>query len=228
MAEITLVAETGRTTGSRSARRLRADGRIPGVVYGPGVDPIAVSVSARELRGALTTDAGLNAVLSLKVGGERYLTMARELQRHPVRGSVTHVDFQVVDPNREVTAEVQITLVGEALEVTRGDGVVEQQLFSLTVRARPADIPTHLEVDISELVIGAAVRVSDIALPATVTTDVDPEAVVAAGQPPRVQAAEEAPAEGEEAAGEEAAGGEEGAAPAEAPAAGGDESGGES
>ncbi|HUI02532.1 MAG TPA: 50S ribosomal protein L25 [Acidimicrobiales bacterium] len=228
MAEITLVADTGRLSGTRPARRLRHEGRVPAVVYGRGVGPIAVSVSARELRAALSTDAGLNAVLSLQVDGQQFLTMARELQRHPVRGTLTHVDFQVVDPNREVTADVQITLVGEAIEVIRGDGVLEQQLFSLPVRARPADIPTHLEVDVSELTIGAAVRVSDIALPATVTTDVDPEAVVAAGQPPRVQAAEEAPAEGEEAAGEEAAGGEEGAAPAEAPAAGGDESGGES
>jgi len=227
MAEITLVAEAGRPSGTRPARRLRHEGRVPAVVYGPGVAPIPVSVSARDLRAALSTDAGLNAVLSLRVEGQQFLTMARELQRHPVRGSVTHVDFQVVDPNREVTADVQITLVGEAIEVTRGDGVIEQQMFALTVRARPADIPTHFEVDISELVIGSAVRVSDITLPAGVTIDVDPESIVVAGQPPRVQAVEEAPAEGEEAEGEAAAG-EEGAPAAEASAGGGDESGGES
>ena len=227
MAEITLVAEAGRPSGTRPARRLRHEGRAPAVVYGPGVAPIPVSVSARDLRAALSTDAGLNAVLSLRVEGQQFLTMARELQRHPVRGSVTHVDFQVVDPNREVTADVQITLVGEAIEVTRGDGVIEQQMFALTVRARPADIPTHFEVDISELVIGSAVRVSDITLPAGVTIDVDPESIVVAGQPPRVQAVEEAPAEGEEAEGEAAAG-EEGAPAAEASAGGGDESGGES
>jgi large subunit ribosomal protein L25 len=228
MAETTLLAESGRTTGSRPARRLRTDGRIPGVVYGPGVDPIAVSVAARDLRGALSTDAGLNAVLSLHLDGKEYLTMARELQRHPVRGSVTHVDFQIVDPDREVSAEVPITLVGEAIEVQRGDGVLEQQMFALTVRARPADIPTHLEVDISELVIGAAVRVSDLTLPAAVTTDVDAEAIIAAGQPPRVQV-EETPegeaAEGEAAEGEAAA---EGGAPADAQASSGGESGGES
>jgi large subunit ribosomal protein L25 len=229
MAETTLLAESGRTTGSPAARRLRSDGRIPGVVYGPGVDPISVSVAARDLRGALSTEAGLNAVLSLHVDGQEYLTMARELQRHPVRGSVTHVDFQVVDPDREVSAEVPITLVGEAIEVQRGDGVLEQQMFSLTVRARPADIPTHLEVDISELVIGAAVRVSDLTLPATVTTDVDVESIIAAGQPPRVQV-EEVPegeaAEGEGAEGEAAEA--EGGATAEAPPSSGDGSGGES
>jgi large subunit ribosomal protein L25 len=225
MAELTLVAEAGRPTGSSAARRLRHDGRIPGVVYGPGVDPIALSVSARDLRTVLSTDAGLNAVVTLRVDGKRFLTMARELQRHPVRGSVTHVDFQVVDPNREVSADVPITLTGEALELHRADGVLEQQLFALTIKARPADIPSSLEVDITDLVIGAAVRVSDIALPADVVTEVDPEAIVAAGQPPRVQAAEGEAAEGEAAEGEGGAG--EGGA-AEASAEGGSESGGES
>jgi len=190
MAELTLVAEGGRPAGSRPARRLRHDGRIPGVVYGPGVEPIPVSVAARDLRTVLSTDAGLNAVLTLRVDGQPYLTMARELQRHPVRGSVTHVDFQVVDPDREVSAEVPITLTGEAVELSRADGVLEQQMFALTIKARPADIPSHLEVDISGLVIGSAVRVADIALPAAVVTEVDPESIVAAGQPPRVQAAE--------------------------------------
>ena len=138
--------------------------------------------------------------------------MARELQRHPVRGSVTHVDFQVVDPNREVTAEVTITLTGEALELHRADGVLEQQMFSLTIKSRPADIPAHLEVDITDLVIGSAVRVSDIALPANVITEVDPESIVAAGQAPRVQAVEEGEGVEGEAAEGEAAEGEAGAA----------------
>jgi large subunit ribosomal protein L25 len=187
-----------------------------------------VSVAARDLRGALSTDAGLNAVLSLQVDGKKYLTMARELQRHPVRGSVTHVDFQVVDPDREVSAEVPITLVGEAIEVQRGDGVLEQQMFALTVRARPADIPAHLEVDISGLVIGAAVRVSDLTLPAAVTTEVDLESIIAAGQPPRVQVEEVPEGEGAEGEGAEGEAAAEGGASADAQASAGGESGGES
>ncbi|HTZ10716.1 MAG TPA: 50S ribosomal protein L25 [Acidimicrobiales bacterium] len=207
MADLTLVAETGRPTGSRPSRRLRHEGRIPGVVYGLGMEPVALSVAARDLRTVLSTGAGLNAVLSLELDGRRFTTMARELQRHPVRGTVTHVDFQVVDPDREVSADVAITLVGEPVELHRADGVLEQLLFALPIKARPADIPTVLELDISGLVIGAAVRVADIALPRDVTTDLDPEAIVAAGQPPRVQTAEGEGAEGE---------GAEGAAPAEA------------
>ena len=228
MAELTLMAEAGRDTGTRPARRMRRDGRIPGVVYGPGVGPIALSVAARDLRTVLSTEAGLNAVLSLRLDGQQFLTMAREVQRHPVRGTVTHVDFQVVDPNREVSADVPINLIGEATELHRSDGVLEQQMFALTIRSRPADIPSHFELDVTELVIGSSLRVSDIVLPAGVATDVDPESIVAIGQPPRV-VVEEVPegeaAEGEAAEGEAAEGGEA-ASGAEASSEGGGESGG--
>lgn len=205
MAEFKLLAEPGRPTGSRPSRRLRVEGRVPAVVYGGGVDALAVTVSARDLRAALTTEAGLNAVLSLQVDGDSYLTMARELQRHPVRGNVIHVDFQVVDPNREVSAEVPITLVGEPTELNRADGVLDQQLFALPVLARPADIPPHFEVDISEVAIGTSIRVSEISLSEGVRTELDPESVVVAGQPPRVQVEEAPEAEGEEAEGAEGA-----------------------
>ena len=118
MAEVVLLAEPGRPVGSRCARRLRAEGRVPAVVYGQGVDPVSVTVHARDLRTALSTDAGLNAVLSLRVDGRKYLTMARELQRHPVRGTVIHVDFQVVDPGRQISAEVPISLTGRRSSFT--------------------------------------------------------------------------------------------------------------
>lgn len=222
MADITLVAESGRPTGSRASRRLRGDGRIPAVVYGTDVDPIPVTVGARELRAALSTDAGLNAVVTLQVAGSSYPTMARELQRHPVRGTVVHVDFQVVDLSVETHADVTITLVGEAVELNRADGVLDQQLFTLAVRARPTDIPAHLELDVSALTVGEALRVSDVALPAGVHTDVDPETVVVAGQASRVAAAAE---EAEAAAGEAAAeaGEQAGAGEAAAESSGGEE-----
>lgn len=202
MADITLVAETGRPTGSRSSRRLRGDGRIPAVVYGTGVDAISVTVGARDLRNALSTAAGLNAVLTLDVNGATYPTLARELQRHPVKGTLVHVDFLVVDLNIETSAEVPITLTGDAIEVHRADGVVDQQMFSLTVQARPADIPPHFDLDVSELTVGASLRVADLTLPAGVSTEVDPETVVVAGQAARVTLEpEEAEAvEGEEGA----------------------------
>lgn len=218
MADITLVAERGRPTGTRPARRMRGGGRIPAVVYGTGVDePIPVSVGARDLRAALSTDAGLNAVLTLQIEGSSYPTLARELQRHPVRGTVLHVDFLVVDLNVETHAEVTIGLIGEAVELHRSDGVLDQQLFTLTVRARPADIPAHLELDVSGLLVGDALRVSDLTLPPGVATDVDPDTVVVAGQASRVAAAAEE-AEAAAAAAGEAAEGAEGAPAAEAAA----------
>jgi large subunit ribosomal protein L25 len=227
MAEFKLRAEPGRPVGSASARRLRKDGRIPAVVYGRGVEALPVTVSARDLRAALNTEAGVNAVLSLQVDSKSYLTMARELQRHPVRGSVVHVDFQVVDPNREVSAEVPISLVGEAVELHRSDGVLDQQLFALPVMARPADIPPHIEVDISQVVIGSAVRVGEIELPQGVRTELEPESVVVAGQPPRVQVVEGEAAEGAEGEAAEGAEGEaaEGEAASQTGAAAGSEEG---
>ena len=210
MAEVVLAAETGRPQGSRAARRLRREGKIPGVIYGHGTDPLPVAVGARELRIALNGEAGANQLLSLDTGSATYLTLAREMQRHPVAQTVTHVDFIIVRRDEVISADVPITLVGEAIEVQHGDGLVEQQMFTLPINALPADIPAGIEADISELTIGGQVRVSDLTLPSGVTTDIDPETAVAIGQPPRVDDEDEVAAEGE---GEEGAAAEEGAEP---------------
>jgi large subunit ribosomal protein L25 len=229
MAEITLVAEAGRSAGSRAARRLRATGKVPGVIYGHGIEPLPVAVDGRDLRHALTTEAGLNALLALSVDGTTHLTLAREIQRHPVRGTVAHVDFLIVRRDEVVAADVPVALVGEAEEVRRADGIIEQQLFSLTVRATPVHIPSSIEVDISGLTVGDSVRVGDLRLPSGVTTDVNPDEVVVIGQPPAVTVTEEAAEEAAEGAAAEEAGGaaaEAGAAGQQAAAAPADSSGG--
>ncbi len=198
MAEIPLAVQTGRPTGSRAARRLRREGLVPGIVYGHGAEPLPVAVAARDLRAALTTDLGVNALLSLQAGDKTILAMARAVQRHPVKGVVTHVDFQTVRRDEVIAAEVPITLVGEATEVLHGQGHVDQQLFTLTVRARPSDIPSSIDVDISRLGVGETIRVGDLELPPGAATDVDVDTPVATGQPPRAEAAAaEAGAEGE-------------------------------
>lgn len=211
MPEIVLDAEVGRPTGSSASRRLRAEGKIPGVVYGHGAEPLAVAVAGRELRTALSGEAGTNALLSLRAGGKTYLTLARELQRDPVRGTVTHVDFQIVRRDEVIAADVQILLTGEAIEVHHGDGLVDQQLFSLPVRAKPADIPTSFEVDISGLTIGGVIRVGDLSLPRGVSVDLDADAPVVTGVPPRVAAATAATPGAGAPEGEEAGAGAEGA-----------------
>jgi large subunit ribosomal protein L25 len=204
MAEITLTAQAGRSTGTRASARLRAAGRVPGVVYGHNTEPLSVSVDGRALRTALTSAAGLNALLSLDVAGQTHLTMAREIQRHPVRNTVIHVDFQIVRRDEVISAEVPITLVGEAHQVVVNDGVIEQPLSSLTVQAVPGLIPNAIEVDVGGLVIGDTVRVSDLSLPDGVRTEVDPDEAVVIAQGSAVSA--------EAAAAEEAAPTEEAAA----------------
>ena len=98
MSEVTLRAETGRTTGTRPSRRLRRTGRVPAILYGPGADTVSIAVDARELRNALSTEAGLNVVIRLQVGNDTHSTKARELQRHPTKDDILHLDFVKIDP----------------------------------------------------------------------------------------------------------------------------------
>jgi large subunit ribosomal protein L25 len=221
MAEIPIAAEAGRPVGSAQSRRIRSAGKVPAVVYGHGVDPLPVAVDAKDLRAALTTDAGLNALLALKVDGSTHLTMAKVVQRHPVRGTVAHVDFQIVRRDEVVTAEVPIVLLGEATLVHRDDGHVDHQLFNIAVHAVPGRIPNVVEVDVSGLTIGQTIRVAELGLPSGVTTEMDPEAPVVVGQAPQVSEADLV-TEGEEGVAEEGAEAVEGeeAAAAEVPAGG--------
>ncbi len=182
MPEIQIVAETGREPGTRASKRLRREGKVPGVVYGHGTHPIPVAVDARDLRHALNTEAGVNAVVNLTIDGTSHLTMPRVLQRHPVRHNVTHVDFQIVNRDEVVSAEVPVNLVGEATAVHRADGVIEQAMFALTVQATPDRIPAHIDIDISGLTVGDSIRIGDLVLPPGVSTDLDPEEAVLVAQ----------------------------------------------
>ncbi len=179
--ELVLTTESGRLLGSRSSRRLRRENKVPAVLYGLDGDPVSFSVEFSELRRVLTTDASLNALIQLEVEGERQLTIVKELQRHPVRGDVIHVDFVRVDPNVELHVDVPIVLEGDARKVTDGNGMVDQTMFSLSVFASPDSIPNELVIDISDLEIHGAIRVGDVSLPPRVRTEVDPEEAIAVG-----------------------------------------------
>ena len=149
MAEIILTATPRPPQGTRPARRLRGEGKIPGVVYGLGADPITLTVEWRELRAALITEQGLNAVIHLEIDGDRTPTLVKDMQRHPVRRNVLHVDFIRVDLDKTVDVEVPIHLEGEAEAVTREGGVVDQVLRPSLITAKPADIPSGLTIDIT-------------------------------------------------------------------------------
>jgi large subunit ribosomal protein L25 len=204
--DITLVAETGRTTGSAASRRLRANGKVPAVLYGRGADPVSLTVDWRELRSALTTDKGLNALLTLKVGSKKTKALVKDLQRHPVRRDVLHVDFLSVDVDVVISTDVPIVLEGEATLVIREQGVVDQVMNAIVIQAKPDDIPGSLSVDVSELEIGHTITVADLELPPGVATEVDPEETVATAQLTSLALAEEEEGEGEE--GEEGVEGE--------------------
>jgi len=178
MSQITLSAATDRVHGSASSRRLRIAGSIPAVVYGEGIAPVPVAVNAKEFRTAVSGEQGLNSLINLEVAGKTYTVLARELQRHKVRGTVAHIDFQVVDPNRPVEAVVPLHMVGDAVEVRHADWEVDQQLFSIQISTTPDNIPTHIDVDISDLKVGGSIRVEDVPMPAGVVPAGDPHVAV--------------------------------------------------
>jgi large subunit ribosomal protein L25 len=219
MPEVTLTATPGREPGSRASGRLRAFGQVPAVVYGHGISPVPVSVDWRELRTALTTDAGVNALINLSIGSDTHLTVVRDMQRHPIRHDVRHVDFQVVSRDEVISMDVPVVLHGENETIDKTDGAtIEQQLHLLTIKSKPGSIPNEISVDISGLEVGATIRVSDLTLPSGVETDVDPDETVVSVMIVQVDIPEpEAAVEGEE--GEVADGEAEDGEGADAPAA---------
>jgi large subunit ribosomal protein L25 len=183
--DVTLTVETGRLTGSRDSGRLRAAGRVPGVVYGLGSEAKAVSVDWPELRRALSTPAGINALIELDVDGHTNLSVVKDLQRDPVRRTVRHVDFMLIDRDAPLAVDVPLNLVGESPRLEAMKGIVDQLLYTLTVKAKPGTIPTQIDVDVSEVELGSQVKVSDVVLPDGVTTDLDGDTAVAQGSPTR-------------------------------------------
>ena len=219
---VKLVVSNREELGSAESRRLRRRGLIPGILYGREA-PVAITIPERDLRAALTTEGGLNAVLDVVVdSGKTHPSVLKEFQRDLVRGVITHVDLQEVRLDQPIHATVPISLVGEPAGVKEG-GVLSQVTIEVTVEALPMEVPQHLDLDVSGLAIGDAARLESLNVPEGVKLLDDPETVIANVTPPtRVEepeAAEEAAEceEAPEAEGEPAA---EPAAEAEAAAEG--------
>jgi len=175
MASTVLVANTGRPTGSAAARRMRREDVVPGVLYGHGMSPLSVAVGRRDLRLALSGGAGLNTVLDLTVDGNVYPAIVKDLQRHPVRRTVTHVDFIQVNLDEAITVAVPLRLEGEASAVAAGGGLVDPAVDTIEVVTTPRNIPDEVVVDISGMAMDTVIRLSDITLPAGVTPTAEPE-----------------------------------------------------
>jgi large subunit ribosomal protein L25 len=224
-ADNTLIAEERSIVGSRPAGRLRRSGKVPAVMYGLETDTIKVAVPARELNHILAGESGANTLITLRMDGDEHLTLARQIQRHPTRGDLIHVDFIRVRRDVAVAAEVPVNLQGEP-EGVRDGGVLEQLVFTLSVEAKPEDIPPAVEVDVSALAIGDQLRIADLQLPAGVAVQQEADELVVqivmprvAEEPETVEAEEGEAVEGEAPEGEEgegaAAEGGEGESPAE-------------
>jgi large subunit ribosomal protein L25 len=206
MPENTLVAQTGRTTGSAAARRLRAEGNIPGILYGHGMTPVSVSVNRRELRQAIAGPAGLNTLLDLSVDGTTYPAIIKDVQRHPIKRTVSHIDFQQVSLNEEITISVPLHLHGEARAVLVEGGFVDPAVDTIDVVTTPRNMPSEIVVDVTDMQLGDVIRLGDITLPSGVTAAGDPELLIVSTMAGTTEA--DTIAEGEGAAAEGEAEGE--------------------
>jgi large subunit ribosomal protein L25 len=214
VADNVLSAEAREGVGKGVNRKLRAAGRIPGVIYGKKRDPQAIHLDPSALEKLLRgSGAGLNTLIDLSVGGRTDTVLVKELQRHPVKGAFWHVDFYQVDLTRKITVSIPLHFVGKARGVEFG-GILDHPLRELEVECLPRAIPEFVEVDVSALEIGESIHVSDLALPEGVEVKTDAALPVASVVLPAAEV-EAAPAEtiveGEAPAGEAAAA----AAPAE-------------
>ena len=197
--------------GSRNAQRLRGRGLIPGVLYGKGHSR-AIAIEERSLRAALTGRSGLHAIVDVVIEGQKtpHHAVLKEYEQHPIRGTITHVDFHEVRLDQPIQASVAVQLVGDSIGARQG-GVIQQVTREVRVEGLPTSIPEHIEVDVSGLDVGDTLRLEDLPVVEAVTYLDDPlETVIANCTIPRGLAAleeEEAEAaEGEELEGEAAEG----------------------
>jgi large subunit ribosomal protein L25 len=162
MQQETLRATERVTAGSRASRRLRRGGRVPAVVYGTSFDTKAVHVGSRDLYGVLRTDAGLNAIIELDIDGSTLLAIAREIQRDPIRGDISHLDFIEVRLDTEIDAEVGIDYIGTPEGVKNAGAIVETLEASIVITALPNAIPSVIEVNIEHLELHDTLKVADL------------------------------------------------------------------
>lgn len=205
-AQLTATARTG--TGKGVARKLRAAGQLPGIIYGHAREPQALSIGMREFEKLLEHISAESTVIELAIGGKTSRTLIREIQRHPFKREFLHVDFQELVAGELVTVRIPIVLVGTPEGVRLEGGVMDQTLRELEIEVDPVNMPNHIEVNVENLKIGESVHLSDITLPTGVTAMAEGDMTIVVVSAPRA-VVEETPAV--------AAEGAEGVAPAAEP-----------
>jgi large subunit ribosomal protein L25 len=190
MANASLSAQPRATRGKGGSRKLRATGRIPAVVYGHGENTRELSIDARELERLFAQIHRESTVIDLRIEGEAEVkALVREVQSHPVKGAILHVDFYQIHAGERITVEVPVVLEGTAAGVRAG-GILQHTMNTLEIRCLADQIPDAIRVDVSNLDIGDSVHVSDLALPAGVEAQVDADRSVCSVVPPAVAPAE--------------------------------------
>ena len=175
--ETTIKAQTRTETGKGPAHRLRASGRVPGVLYGHGADPTPLSVASQDLLHLFHASHGASVLVGLEIDGTVHLAIPREVQRDHIHGRFEHVDFLAVRRDEKVKMSVEIRDVGEAAGVKEG-GVLERHLREVEVECLPGDVPEGVDADVSAMNIGDMLRVGDIVAPSGVTILTDPDTPV--------------------------------------------------
>jgi large subunit ribosomal protein L25 len=183
--ETKLQAEPRAETGKGPARRLRATGRVPATLYGHGVEPTSISVSAQDLLHLFHQTAGASVLVDLKLDGQELLTIVREVQRDHIHNRFIHVDFMAVRRDEKIVVNVELHEIGDSAGVHAG-GVIEHHLREVELRCLPANVPERLEFDITNLKLGESVRVGDLVPPEGVEILTDPDTMVLAVVEPAV------------------------------------------
>jgi len=183
MAQLSATSRDG--TGKGAARTLRASGRIPGVIYGHGREPQPLAIDNRELEKLLSKISAESTVIELSLDGKSTQTLIREIQRHPFKRQILHVDFQELVAGEKITVRLPIVLTGVPDGVRQDGGVLDQTLRELEVEVDPANIPNHIEIDVTPLKIGESIHVRDIKLPEGVEVVTDTDSSVCVVSAPR-------------------------------------------
>jgi large subunit ribosomal protein L25 len=198
MASANLSASARDNGGKGTARKLRSEGRVPAIVYGHGRDPQALSINTRELEKLLDHISAESTVIDLDIDGKASRTLIREIQRHPFKRQILHVDFQELVAGEKISVRIPIVLMGVPDGVRMDGGILDQTMRELEIEVDPANIPNHVEVDVTKLTIGSSVHVRDIPLPDGVEVLDDEDASVCVVAAPRAVIEETAVAEGAE------------------------------
>ncbi len=197
MEDALILEATARTeSGKSAARQLRRDGSIPAVLYGHGAAAEHLTITQMALEKALAAVSG-TTVIQIKVGDRTARALIREIQRHPTRSQILHVDFLEVRAGEKLTVRPPIRLVGSPEGVRNQGGVLDQIMRELEIKVLPKDLPDHIDVDVTELTVGSSLHVSDIEV-ANAEILEDPSATVCTVVAPRVEAEPEAVVEEEE------------------------------